>query len=130
MIENADAVSEISFETDIDDVDRILAKESEINLYRILQESINNILKHSQAVKAKITIKRGNEFLSISVEDDGKGLPPDGAVTESGLGAMIVKQLARQFGGEPTYAERPGGGTRVSVTLPQMEPPVMADGSQ
>jgi ligand-binding sensor domain-containing protein/signal transduction histidine kinase len=122
MIENADAVSEISFETDIDDVDRILAKESEINLYRILQESINNILKHSQAVKAKIAIKRGNEFLSISVEDDGKGFNPEDLTFRSvGLGLTGIRERAKILGANHEIHSVEGKGTTVSlrIELPQ-----------
>ena len=56
-----------------------------------------------------------------TVEDDGKGLTEEGAKSETGLGAMIVKQLARQFGGQPRYEAREGGGTRVSVSLPELD---------
>lgn len=98
----------------------------------VLGELITNALKHAFPDMASGTIwarldRNETGVARLVVEDDGRGLPSDGAVTESGLGAMIVKQLARQFGGEPSYAPRPGGGTRVSVTLPQMEPPKTAD---
>ena len=47
---------------------------------------------------------------------------PEGGATGSGLGAVIIKQLARQFGGAADYSAREGGGTVVKVTLPNLAP--------
>ena len=57
----------------------------------------------------------------LEVEDDGRGMPPEAARDENGLGAMIIGQLSRQFGGDVRYGPRAGGGTRVTVLLPQFE---------
>lgn len=91
----------------------------------ILGELITNALKHAFPEQAAGNIwarlRRDAEGKAVlSVEDDGRGLAPEGAKSESGLGAMIVKQLARQFGGSPSYEARAGGGTLVSVTLPEL----------
>lgn len=92
----------------------------------ILGELITNALKHAFPEQATGNIwarlrRNAQGAAVLSVEDDGKGLMPDGEKSESGLGAMIVKQLARQFGGSPSYDGREGGGTRVSVTLPELD---------
>lgn len=97
----------------------------------VLGELITNALKHAfpperaGQIWAKFA-RNADGIAMLIVEDDGKGLSAEGAKSESGLGAMIVKQLARQFGGEPQYDPRPGGGTRVSVSLPELDraPPV------
>lgn len=57
---------------------------------------------------------------TLVVEDDGRGLPTYAREGEGGLGAMIIRQLATQFGGDAHYEPRPGGGTRVSVQLPEL----------
>lgn len=90
----------------------------------ILGELITNALKHAFPDDAAGNIwarLHANEagVPVLTVEDDGKGLG-DGPKSETGLGAMIVKQLARQFGGAPAYQPREGGGTRVEVTLPEL----------
>jgi len=97
----------------------------------VLGELITNALKHAFLPDRPGVIwsrfaRNAEGIAMLTVEDDGKGLSPDGAKSEAGLGAMIVKQLARQFGGEPHYEPRPGGGTRVSVSLPELDraPPV------
>lgn len=91
----------------------------------VLGELITNALKHAfdadqpGTIWARFSRDAGGTAI-LSVEDDGRGLSEEGAKSEAGLGAMIVKQLARQFGGEPHYAAREGGGTRVSVSLPEL----------
>ena len=92
----------------------------------VLGELITNALKHAFETDQAGTIwakfaRNANGTAVLLVEDDGKGLSDDGAKSEAGLGAMIIKQLARQFGGEPQYEPRPGGGTRVSVSLPELD---------
>jgi len=92
----------------------------------VLGELITNALKHAFAPDQPGTIwakfsRNPDGVAVLAVEDDGRGLSEEGAKSESGLGAMIVKQLARQFGGEPKYEPREGGGTRVSVTLPDLD---------
>jgi len=90
----------------------------------VVSELVTNALKHAfaEADSGTITVRlerpEGGVTL-LTVEDNGKGLK---AVGEDGLGALIVKQLARQFGGgEPEYRERTGGGTSVSVQLPRLD---------
>ncbi len=92
----------------------------------VLGELITNALKHAFAPDQPGTIwakfSRNTDGTAVlTVEDDGRGLSEQGAKSEAGLGAMIIKQLARQFGGEPAYAAREGGGTRVSVSLPELD---------
>lgn len=91
----------------------------------MLGELITNALKHAFPDGGAGTIwakfaKRDDGVAVLTVEDDGMGISPESTKSESGLGAMIVKQLARQFGGEPSYELREGAGTRVSVTLPEL----------
>lgn len=92
----------------------------------VLGELITNALKHAFPDGGSGTIwarfGRGADGVAVlAVEDDGRGLSEDSEKSELGLGAMIVKQLARQFGGVPTYEVRSGGGTRVKVTLPDLD---------
>lgn len=92
----------------------------------ILGELVTNALKHAfpdgRSGTITVAFERNAEGISaLIVEDDGKGIEAGASPEEGGLGATIVRQLARQFGGAPEYGERPGGGMRVTVTLPELE---------
>ena len=63
MVESAGSSASTTFYADIDDIDGILPKSAEINFHRIVQECVNNILKHSQADEATISIHRNGRGL-------------------------------------------------------------------
>jgi signal transduction histidine kinase len=69
LARTAAASSSVAFTADIDDIDRFFPQESEINFYRIVQEGVNNIVKHSQASRASVRIQRDAERLP------GRGTP-------------------------------------------------------
>jgi len=87
----------------------------------VVSELVTNAVKHAFApgrggniwIRFLMTADGAPE---LKVEDDGSGLS-EAAQTGSGLGALIIKQLARQFGGVPEYGPREGGGTVVRVQL-------------
>jgi two-component sensor histidine kinase len=90
----------------------------------VVSELVTNAVKHAfdAGVAGNIWIRfvRSEQGApELRVEDDGQGLPETGAAG-SGLGAVIIKQLARQFGGVPDYGPRDGGGTVVKVSLPNL----------
>src|SRR5690606_32011521 len=91
----------------------------------VLGELITNALKHAFTESASGTIwarlaRDAEDVITLTVEDDGKGLGE--GMARGGLGSMIVRQLATQFGGTPEYSARAGGGARVTVTLPGLDP--------
>ncbi|MGV3650092.1 MAG: sensor histidine kinase, partial [Devosia sp.] len=88
-------------------------------------ELITNALKHAFPGDRQGTIRIGmtrdaEGVVVLSVADDGVGLPAE-PHPENGLGSLIVKQLARQFGGEPHIAAGPDGGAEVRVVLPELQ---------
>lgn len=93
----------------------------------IVGELVVNALKHAFVEGQSGTIwtglRRNGEGAILMVEDNGRGFAQD--QSEGGLGVMIIRQLASQFGGEPTYEPRQEGGTRVTVRLPKLQ---IADG--
>jgi len=121
MLEQVAAASEIRFSAEIDAVDGLFSKEAETNLYRIAQEGVNNIIKHSGATEAKVTLKRDGRRVRLVIEDDGKGFVADpGAPTESrrrGFGLTGVTERARMLGGKEEIHSVPGQGTTITVTV-------------
>jgi signal transduction histidine kinase len=115
--------SEIVFKAEIDDIDGVFPKDMEINFYRIVQEGVNNILKHSQATETCLTIGRDPDGLRLTIHDNGMGFTPGAAKPDSpraGLGLIGVMERARFLGGKPVIRSSPGQGTMIGVkiTLP------------
>ncbi len=112
----------LEFTTTIDWVDDALSPEAEINLYRIAQESFNNIVKHSKAQHITVDIQRATDTVRLTIKDDGQGFDADtrtkGTGREETFGLMIMSERARMFGGDLTVNSEPGKGTIISVTLP------------
>ena len=112
----------LSMAVTLADVDGLLPPEFEVNLFRIIQETLNNVLKHAGASQAKVTLTRERAHLRLVVEDDGRGfdasrlasLAPD----QRGLGLREIAERARMMRGRAVIQSRPGQGTRVTVEVP------------
>jgi signal transduction histidine kinase/streptogramin lyase len=119
MMETAAGASLIAFTVEIDEIDGILPKPAEINFYRIVQECVNNILKHSEAKQATVRILRTEEGLTLTVQDDGKGFFRDSGDADlgQGFGLTGISERARLLGGKAAIQSAPGQGTTVTVEV-------------
>ncbi len=121
MLKRVSRTEEVRFSSEIDDLDGLLSPEVQINLYRIIQESANNILKHSKATEARVSITRLATHLEIVVQDSGIGfsaekLGANGAV-DRGFGLIDIAERVRMVGGNLILDSAPGKGTVVRVRL-------------
>lgn len=122
MVRRLASTSDIPFSTDIEPVDGLLSKDAEINLYRIAQESLNNVMKHASATQLNVLIYRAGDNVILRITDDGDGFDVEaltrGAERNRSFGLMIMSERARMLGGELELRSEPGSGTTVSVLLP------------
>ena len=88
-------------------------------LYRVVQESLANILKHARASEVNVTLGFGGGAVRLVVRDDGTGFDADGA--GRGYGLENMRQRAEELGGSLEISSEPGAGTSVSVSLPTRE---------
>ena len=84
-------------------------------VYRVVQEALHNMARHSGANSAVVTVRQDDGSLSLSVEDDGRGFDPE---RTRGLGTLGMEERVRQLGGRLEVQSAPGKGTALSVTLP------------
>ncbi len=90
-------------------------KELEIHLYRIVQESLNNIIRHAGAKNAKVKSFRSDSDLVLEVTDDGCGFDP--AAVERGLGLTGMAERTRLLGGQFTLESSIDNGTRIRIKI-------------
>jgi PAS domain S-box-containing protein len=122
MVDGIAQASEIVFECKLDLVDDIFSKDAAMNLYRIVQESLNNILKHSRAKRAGIKLERDVHEVELSITDDGCGFEPDETgENPKGLGLKNIAERVKILGGRFKMESQPGNGTRVVVIIPFSE---------
>lgn len=105
---------------------RRLNEQMEIHMYRIAQEALNNVAKHSAAKQVSVVLERLDERLILIIEDDGIGFVPKKiAVPEKsgrGLGLLGMKERATLVGGEVEIESAPGSGTTIFVRIPLVPP--------
>jgi PAS domain S-box-containing protein len=90
-------------------------------LYRVAQESLRNIARHSGAREARITLRTDREAVHLSVEDTGRGFDPDAPRARAGLGLVSMRERVRLLQGALEIQSRPGR-TALLVQLPLRRP--------
>ncbi len=86
----------------------------QVGLYRIAQEALNNVVKHSKATQAMVTL-RLHETVRLSIADNGCGFDP-ADVPPDHLGLKIMRERADAIGARIAIQSEPGEGTQVTVT--------------
>jgi signal transduction histidine kinase/ligand-binding sensor domain-containing protein len=118
MIEKLSLSQGLEISRELDEIEGILTKEAESSLYRIVQESFNNIIKHAGATRAGVSIKKSERGVELRVSDNGKGFAINAANFSGGFGLTGIIERARLLGGQPLIESKPGQGTTVSISLP------------
>jgi signal transduction histidine kinase len=86
--------------------------------FRIIQEAVTNVVRHSGTSQCQVSIRQQDGQLSIEVTDSGHG----GSVTGTGYGITGMRERAALLGGDFSAGPRPGGGFRVAARLPLLAP--------
>lgn len=126
MIRTVRETSNIEINSALYDVDGLFSKEREIDIYRIIQEGLNNIIKHSGATEANITVQRHNGDIQILIQDNGSGFENSnfmdgGLSSRDGFGLRGLYERTEILGGNINVESTPGSGTGINVFLPVPE---------
>jgi signal transduction histidine kinase len=117
-VERAAQGSGIRFTVDVEGGDEALPREAEINLFRAVQEGVNNILKHSGATEATVLLHREDRALRVVVSDNGRGLGAAAAGRGVGMGLSGIAERVRLLGGRHEIETAPGEGTTHRIVIP------------
>jgi signal transduction histidine kinase len=102
--------------------DTRLPPETEEALFRIVQEALNNVVKHAQSDRAEVRLRLRDELVSLLVEDSGLGFDPTRVSSgASHLGLTSMRERVRALGGTLEIESQQGAGTRIKVEVPLAE---------
>ena len=109
----------IEIDSRIDNIDNVFSENDEISIYRIVQESLNNVIKHSNASDAAIRIERTDKIVSIVISDNGRGFNAEVLSAERlGFGLTGLSERAHLLKGVLAIESRPGNGTLIKLSIP------------
>ena len=106
---------EISVRYTPQDIPPGIPKDVALCLYRIAQEGLRNIAKHSAAKEARVSLAATDDSILLSIEDSGVGFDSSQSQGKPGLGLVSMEERARLIGGELSVRSEPGNGTLVEV---------------
>lgn len=89
------------------------------NLYRIVEEALNNVRLHSGAGRVDVELTANGDGVELTVQDDGRGLPPGEGGRRQGMGVMGMRERAVLLGGELDVTSSGSGGTTVKAVVPK-----------
>jgi PAS domain S-box-containing protein len=101
-----------------DEIPKSLHRDVALCLYRIVQEGLSNIVKHSGAKQAEVEICMTSANISLRITDAGAGFDVEAARLSGGLGLVSMQERLRALGGGITIQSRPAQGTRIEVKVP------------
>jgi len=121
--------SELAVEKHLDNVDGALAPEASAHLYRIAQEALTNVLKHSMAKNLRAELQLDLHCVRLVIHDDGLGFDPDLRQRSGSVGLHSISERADMVGGSVMFRTGAGQGTELRVEIPLMtaEPLALAD---
>jgi two-component system, NarL family, sensor kinase len=103
-------------------VDDLLSRQAQVNIYRLLQESLTNISKHSQATRVVVGIKKQDGYFSLVIEDNGAGFDVQKTMAADslhhGMGLVSMQERVRMLGGTFNLESQEGSGTKISILIP------------
>jgi PAS domain S-box-containing protein len=95
-----------------------LQPETSVTAFRIVQEALTNVLRHAQASRVQISLKKEADALRISVADNGRGMTQEQMSASNSLGIVGMNERIAKMGGDFAISSRPGKGTRLDMIIP------------
>lgn len=121
MLRRVSRACDLPIAADIEPVDDLFPADAQIGVYRIVQEGLNNIVRHAAATEASVSIRRTGGEVEIEIRDNGVGFMPDGDRPSAGVPAPIglanLQERARALNGTVTVRSHPGHGTTLLIRL-------------
>lgn len=95
-----------------------LPKEVKLCAFRIVQESLRNVIKHSGATRAYVALDQSDGFLKVKISDNGRGFDNLSESMSGGLGFISMRERLRSVSGKLSVVSEPDGGTEIEASIP------------
>lgn len=119
LIESVSSIADFDIHLCVEKYKQPVSKELSLAIYRIVQEQLNNIIKHSGASKVTILLLQTEGETELRIEDNGKGFDP--LVRSNGIGLNNIASRVKAFSGRLSVDSGPGRGCRLEVQFPHIE---------
>lgn len=124
MDDVAERIPELKVGLDLDADGQRIPEEARLALFRMVQESVSNVIKHARAKRVDVTLSLEGRGVTLCIEDDGRGFEVPGSWLDLGrlnhYGLLGLSERVRALGGTLEVASKPGQGTRVFVSIPDL----------
>ena len=118
--------AQLSIQTEIDEIDNLFESEAEMSIYRIIQESLSNIVKHAGATEVQVLLKKSKRNLTVLISDNGQGFDINtrrrgSDARKGGFGLFGMSERIRMLGGTQEIETGIGEGTTILIKIPLRE---------
>lgn len=120
LCEQMQKSTSIEWSFHIDDINDAIPLKKQINFYRVVQESLNNILKHSDATEASVIVLQSEKEVNASIFDNGKGFSTTYNQMNKGLGFLGMKERIENLGGTITFGSTSYKKTVIKIRIPKV----------
>ena len=118
LLYDLDEETEMFFSIEIDYINKDLNEEKSLNFYRFIQESVTNVLKHSNAKTLILIIKKNTNYIEILIKDNGVGFDDVKVLEKKSIGLKTMAERIRILKGALTIKSKKGEGTSISTQIP------------
>ena len=118
LINNIDDNTELFFTDEVENIDDHLSQEGELHLYRIIQESLSNIVKHAEAKAVEITVTKETSKILVNIHDNGRGFDINSKKGTLSLGLKTLYERAKILGAKIQLDSQINKGTTLALEIP------------
>ncbi|MFH1671981.1 MAG: PAS domain-containing sensor histidine kinase [Pseudomonadota bacterium] len=118
MVNDISRYYHLESKVEIQEIDKLMSKKSQVIIYRVFQEALTNIGKHAHATKLYVDVIKKNKSLDFIIEDNGIGFDLKIGKKYNGMGITTMSERVRMIGGELSILTEKGTGTKLAYTIP------------
>ena len=109
---------DVAIDVHVENIPETLPADISLCLYRVLQEALQNVLKHGLPRRADVSLRGQIDTINLTVKDSGPGFDPDEAMRGQGLGLTSMKERLKAVGGQLYIQSQRGQGTTIEAVAP------------